>query len=87
MKAHIKKFNAVDDAKELFTQVENNQKIDERIQKALKNLTVERKRRLPDNENIEEKSDGETDDVSHISLFLERFLNQEILLFRNVKSI
>ncbi|VDK83061.1 unnamed protein product [Onchocerca ochengi] len=63
LKAHIKKFNAVDDAKELFTQVENNQKIDERIQKALKNLTVERKRRLPDNENIEEKSDDETDDI------------------------
>ncbi|VDO75820.1 unnamed protein product [Onchocerca flexuosa] len=73
VKAHIKKFNAVDDAKELFSQLENNQKIDERIQKALKNLTVERKRRLPDNQIIEEKNDDETDDVSHIKLFLERF--------------
>ncbi|MCP9258866.1 BMA-CHL-1 [Dirofilaria immitis] len=36
---------------------------DERIQKALKNMTIERKRKLPDNQNVEEEIDNEIDDI------------------------
>ncbi|KAM3724220.1 ATP-dependent DNA helicase [Dirofilaria immitis] len=63
LKAHIIKSKAIDNAKELFNQLENNQKIDERIQKALKNMTIERKRKLPDNQNVEEEIDNEIDDI------------------------
>ncbi|EJW70773.1 hypothetical protein WUBG_18319, partial [Wuchereria bancrofti] len=62
LNAHIKKVKAVEDAKELYSELENDQKIEERIQKALKNLTVERKRKLLNDEDIEGKDDDETDD-------------------------
>uniref|UniRef100_A0AAF5RUZ1 Helicase ATP-binding domain-containing protein n=1 Tax=Wuchereria bancrofti TaxID=6293 RepID=A0AAF5RUZ1_WUCBA len=63
LNAHIKKVKAVEDAKELYSELENDQKIEERIQKALKNLTVERKRKLLNDEDIEGKDDDETDDI------------------------
>lgn len=69
MNAHIKKVKAVEDAKELFNQLENNQKIDERIQKALRNLTVERKRKLLSDQDIKEENNDEIDDVGYINLF------------------
>uniref|UniRef100_A0A0R3RRC4 Helicase ATP-binding domain-containing protein n=1 Tax=Elaeophora elaphi TaxID=1147741 RepID=A0A0R3RRC4_9BILA len=61
--AHIKKVKAIEDAKVLFTQLENDKKIDERIQKALGTLTVEWKRKLQDDQTIEEGNDDETDDI------------------------
>lgn len=69
MNAHIKKVKAVEDAKELFNQLENNQKIEERIQKALRNLTVERKRKLLSDQDIKEENNDEIDDVGYINLF------------------
>uniref|UniRef100_A0A915PGH1 Helicase ATP-binding domain-containing protein n=1 Tax=Setaria digitata TaxID=48799 RepID=A0A915PGH1_9BILA len=74
LKAHVKKFKAVDNAKELFTQLENNQKIDERIEKALKNVTVERKRRLLSKEDIIEEKDEEIDDMLD-----EEFSNDQLV--------
>lgn len=65
MNAHIKKVKAAEDAKELFSELENDQKIDERIQKALKGLMIERKRKLSDYKDIMEENNDETDDVSH----------------------
>lgn len=84
LNAHIKKVKAVEDAKELFNQLENNQKIEERIQKALRNLTVERKRKLLSDQDIKEENNDEIDDVGYINLFPGRCWNQEIILFLNI---
>ncbi|CAG9532995.1 unnamed protein product [Cercopithifilaria johnstoni] len=63
LNAHIKKVKAIEDAKGLFSQLENDQKIDERIKKALGNLVVQQKRRLRDDQDNEEKNDDETDEI------------------------
>lgn len=65
--AHIKKVKAIEDAKGLFNQLENDQKVDERIKKALGNLAIQQKRKLWDDQNDEEKDEGETDEVSHVN--------------------
>ncbi|VDN04442.1 unnamed protein product [Thelazia callipaeda] len=61
LKAHIKKFNAIDSANDLFAQAENDKKIDERIQKALKNIVTERKRRSFHAVDVEEQQNNEDD--------------------------
>ncbi|KAL4001673.1 DNA repair helicase (rad3) family protein [Acanthocheilonema viteae] len=61
--AHIKKVKAIEDAKGLFSQLENDQKIDERIKKALGNVVIHPKRKLQDNEDNEEENDNETDEI------------------------
>ncbi|EFO14058.2 hypothetical protein LOAG_14466 [Loa loa] len=63
LNAHITKVKAVEDAKELFNELENDKKINERIQKALGNLKVERKRKLLGDKDVEGKNDDETDDI------------------------
>lgn len=70
MNAHIKKVKAVEDAKELFSQLDNDQKINERIKKAVENFVIQQKRKLQNNQDNEEKNDDETDEVSYINLFL-----------------
>ncbi|VDK79625.1 unnamed protein product [Litomosoides sigmodontis] len=63
LNAHIKKVKAVEDAKELFSQVDNDRKIDERIKKALENFMIEQKRKLQNTQHSEEKNDDEADEI------------------------
>ncbi|VDN90419.1 unnamed protein product [Brugia pahangi] len=77
LNAHIKKVKAVEDAKEFYSELENDQKIEERIQKALKNLTVERKRKLLNDEDIEGKDDDDDDDKTD-DILDEDFTNDQL---------